>query len=604
MKKWIWSLLTAVLLAVAVVEIGTVTQVSAATEKTGTTADGFSYKILSKDGTIEITKYKGKKKKLVIPDKIDGKKVTQIGELILLGNKYVVSLEIPDSVKKIHENSFSFCKSLKSIKVGKNVEQLGEYDCLAVSNVESFDVSAKNRTYYSREGVLFKREKKEKILVQYPTGKKETFFEVPEDTTIINIRGISGDYLSTLIIPSGVKELIGNDDGELVGYSSWAGCTEIIVDEDNEYFYSKDGVLFDNENRLLIYPRKKSDTRYEVPDGTTLITSRSFMRSQYIEEIIIPDSVKWIGDSAFKMSPNLKSVDIATGIGEEAFWECEKLVHVTFREGVDIIQEQAFLGTALENVVLPESLKELESRAIAPENLKSLEIRSKNCSIEGSQGTVNKTVIYGYADSTAEKFAKEYGYQFKLIGSEETPGEDNSEGTITKNTIKLSKSTYTYDGKTKKPEVIVKDKFGNKIKKDCYKVSYKNNKNVGIATVKIQLERGYSGTIKTTFMIKPPKSSITKITVAEKGFQIQWKGVKPSQINGYEIQYSENKKFDTENSKKVIVNQRDAAKKKIGNLNAKQNYYVRIRSYKAVAKDGKTERIYSKWSDVKKVKTL
>ena len=537
---------------------------------------------------------------------------------ILCDNKTVESVEIPDSVKSIHEGAFSYNKALKSIKVGKNVNEIGDgygfYESVS-SKLERIEVSPKNKTYYSIDGVLYRKESGEKILLEYPKGKKDKIFSIPEDTTSVMFSAFHGEYLSTLKIPASVKKVLECNerlmDGEWVdtgeepvGLQSWAGCTEIIVDEKNENYYSKDGVLFNRENVLLTYPTKKADRKYEVPDGTKEIQINAFKDNRYMEEIIIPDSVRWIAGWAFREAVNLKSVDTSSSIGDEAFFLCEKLSHINLREGVGYIGEWAFGGTVLEHVVLPESLEELDREALSSRNLKTIEIRSKECQIQGIQGFVNKTVIYGYENSTAEKFAKEHGYQFKLIGSEETPGEDNSKGTITKNTIKLSKTSYTYDGKEKKPQVIVKDKFGNKIPPNCYKVSYKNNKKVGIATVKIQLTWDYTGTIKTNFTIKPPKSAIVKTTSLEKGILLHWKGVKPSQINGYEIQYSENKKFDAENTKKVIVNRKDAAKKKIGNLNAKQTYYVRIRSYKAVAKDGKTERIYSKWSDVKKVKTL
>lgn len=79
MKKWLFTVTTVLLMAVLVLGAG-VMEVSAA-EKAKTTSDGFSYKI-SKDNTVEITKYQGKKKKLKFPDKIKGKKVTKSGLML------------------------------------------------------------------------------------------------------------------------------------------------------------------------------------------------------------------------------------------------------------------------------------------------------------------------------------------------------------------------------------------------------------------------------------------------------------------------------------------------------------------------------------------
>lgn len=56
--------------------------------------------------------------------------------------------------------------------------------------------------------------------------------------------------------------------------------------------------------------------------------------------------------------------------------------------------------------------------------------------------------------------------------------------------VTLSKKTYTYNGKVKKPSVIVKDSNGTKLKKGTdYSITYaKGRKKVGKYTVKITLK--------------------------------------------------------------------------------------------------------------------
>jgi uncharacterized repeat protein (TIGR02543 family) len=78
---------------------------------------------------------------------------------------------------------------------------------------------------------------------------------------------------------------------------------------------------------------------------------------------------------------------------------------------------------------------------------------------------------------------------------------------IEKAKVSLSKSKYDYDGKTKKPTVTV-TLNGKKLVKDIdYKVTYKNNKNIGKATVTITGINGYKGTIKKTFTISEKKGA-------------------------------------------------------------------------------------------------
>ncbi|MBQ6845240.1 MAG: leucine-rich repeat protein [Agathobacter sp.] len=76
---------------------------------------------------------------------------------------------------------------------------------------------------------------------------------------------------------------------------------------------------------------------------------------------------------------------------------------------------------------------------------------------------------------------------------------------ISKAKVTLSKTSYKYDGKEKRPTVkIVLD--GKTLVKDTdYTVSYKNNKNIGKATVTVKGKGNYTGTISKTFTIKVEK---------------------------------------------------------------------------------------------------
>ncbi|MBQ7203217.1 MAG: hypothetical protein IJS03_04265 [Eubacterium sp.] len=76
---------------------------------------------------------------------------------------------------------------------------------------------------------------------------------------------------------------------------------------------------------------------------------------------------------------------------------------------------------------------------------------------------------------------------------------------IAKASLKLKKSTYTYNGKRKKPTVILKS--GNRtLKKGTdYTVSYKNNLNKGTATATVTAKGNYKGKRTIKFKIKAKK---------------------------------------------------------------------------------------------------
>ena len=603
-------------LIVFAVELGN-TEVSAAS-KTGTTPDGFSYKI-TKDNTVEITKYKGKKKKLVFPEKIKGKKVTKIGEWALEGNKYVTSVVIPDTVKTVERNSFYKCNRLETIKLGKNVSQfggdykmdLGSPVVLVEEKLKTFEVSPANKVYYAKDGVLFKKEKDEdRVLLICPPAKKGNSYLIPEGTTVVDLMAFEGSKFSSVTFPATVKWIVE------FGYESRRGCDSDIkkfqVDAANERYYAKEGVLFEKENErmyykygdaLIHYPSGKEDAFYQVPKEVGVIYSYAFSGNKFLQNVEIPDNVKYMEEGAFSQCEKLEKAFISGNVGENAFSMCKKLTEVELNANVTCIEESAFSYCSLNNLILPEGVKLVEIGAIDCETLRWVEFRNSECVIDGSYiGQANRTVIFGCPGSTAEEFAQKAGQEFRAIG--EPRPEENFPGTVTEDTIKLSQTSYMYDGKEKKPKVVVKDKFGNKVNKLFYKITYKNNKNVGEAVVRVKLTGPYAGIIQTTFVIIPPKSRITKLTSGKNDITLQWKGVKPSQITGYEIEFSTSDKFEKENTQTVQVNKRNAAKKQIKNLDSKKNYYVRIRSYKNIKREGKWERLYSKWSDKKKVKTL
>ena len=161
-------------------------------------------------------------------------------------------------------------------------------------------------------------------------------------------------------------------------------------------------------------------------------------------------------------------------------------------------------------------------------------------------------------------------------------------------TAKIAVKDQTYTGSALEPKVTVTI-GGDKLEKDIdYTVSYKKNKKVGLATVIITGKGEYSGTAEGTFQIKPVNVKSFSITAKKTKMTLKWK--QPSDINGYEIQYSLKKDFSKYTP--ITIKKAKTTEKQIWFLKKGRTYYVRIRTYKIV--DGK--KYYSFWSDVKKVK--
>lgn len=162
--------------------------------------------------------------------------------------------------------------------------------------------------------------------------------------------------------------------------------------------------------------------------------------------------------------------------------------------------------------------------------------------------------------------------------------------------ISLSKTKFTYNGKSQQPKVTVYDSASNVISPSNYIVSYeKSRKSVGTHKVKIKFKKNYSGTTYRSYEIRPKTPTLKSVSKLSRGFLVKWSKV--SSVSGYQIQYSTNKKFTR--SRIGTVEKKSATSVRVIRLSAKKKYYVRIRSFKYA--NGST--YYSSWSKTKNVTT-
>jgi len=163
--------------------------------------------------------------------------------------------------------------------------------------------------------------------------------------------------------------------------------------------------------------------------------------------------------------------------------------------------------------------------------------------------------------------------------------------------VKLSATTYTYNGKTKRPSVTVKDSAGKTISSSNYTVTYASGcKNVGKYKVTVKFKGNYSGTKTLYFKINPVKTTVSKLTPGKKSLKV-YITKKTGQVTGYQNQYSTSKTFKSSKTKTISGYKTTSAA--IKSLKAKKTYYVRVRTYKTVS----GAKYYSGWSAYKYTKT-
>ncbi|MGN1347740.1 MAG: fibronectin type III domain-containing protein, partial [Acutalibacteraceae bacterium] len=156
-------------------------------------------------------------------------------------------------------------------------------------------------------------------------------------------------------------------------------------------------------------------------------------------------------------------------------------------------------------------------------------------------------------------------------------GEVSKATTIYKvSSIKLSKTSYTYNGKVQKPTVTVKDSKGTTLKNGTdYTVSYASGcKNTGKYAVKITFKGNYSGTKTLYFNILPSKTSKLSASQTATSIKATWKTV--TGATGYKVTLY--------NAKGKAVKTVDTAKTTytFTKLSKGTTYKVRVTAYKTI----------------------
>jgi len=274
--------------------------------------------------------------------------VTSIGDCAFSDCTNLSSIIIPNGVKRIGVYAFDYCKNMTSITLPNSViwiEALAFAACTGLDSIKIPEnvISIGDDAFGTCTGLI-------SVII-------------PNSVTNIGRGAFSGcASLISIAIPDGVKNI-----GSLafaactnltsatisksvsnIGTGAFAGCTTLLsidVESENNSYASEDGVLFNkSKTTLLHYPAgKKTDT------------------------YVIPNSVTWIGQDAFRHCTNLTSAIISnsiTSIEDFTFDGCTSLASVIIPNGVTRIGSTAFCGcTSLTSVTIPNSVKKIESWA-------------------------------------------------------------------------------------------------------------------------------------------------------------------------------------------------------------------------------------------------
>lgn len=225
-------------------------------------------------GGITITGYTGPGGGVIIPTNINGLPVTDIGEEAFSGTYSLTSVSIPQGVTNIDEAAFQFCRNMTAIIIPCSVTNIGDYaflDCTGLTQVTLPDTLA----HLGGDAFL-------------NTGL--TNVTIP--ASVMSIGSSSSSYYY----------------GDVSAFQECHHLLAIVVDPQNQFFSSLNGVLFDKSREILLDHPCGILGSYQIPAGVTDIGLSAFNLNTNLTSITIPGSVTNFGPYAFEGTSNLTSI--------------------------------------------------------------------------------------------------------------------------------------------------------------------------------------------------------------------------------------------------------------------------------------------------------
>lgn len=329
----------------------------------------------------------------------DGKYALQtIGDDAFAYTSTMETFVIPEGVTTISKLAFAY-SGLKSVTIPSTVETIGESAFAASVNGGKgpseliFAVDAETK--------LAKIKEIGKSAFAYSTFSSVTF---PETDGEIQFGAVDKNGVRSALTFNGNKNLQKVHLSKSVTnitdvFTNCPNMAAFTVAEGHLNFSTAEGepILYNVEKTSLVYVcgQLKGNVAgetgtYKIAEGIESLVTDVFMEQNAIVKVIIPTTVKTIGNNAFKNCENLEAVVFEDGtaagktsqlvsIGESAFYGCTNLksINLPSNETFKTIEKNLFYRTSsLAAIELPEGITTISQHAFAYSGVEEITIPS------------------------------------------------------------------------------------------------------------------------------------------------------------------------------------------------------------------------------------
>ncbi len=340
----------------------------------------FTYSVT--DGEATITKIEPTSdNELIIPSSIGGYPVTTIGPRAAIGYiSKATSITVSEGITTIYETPFAGCIYAETLHLPASLTYMSP-TALGAGTWKNITVPEESTYLTVADGALLSEDKT--ILYKCFFNENETSYTVPSYVKKLSIYAFHGmDNLVSITLPEGLTTIGDSVFYECTNITSYhipasvtdigryaflfsSSAQSITVDENNNYYSSPDGNLYNKDGSVLIYTAG----------------------GKILGDYVIPEKVTYVESGAFQASNQCTSI--------------------TFHEKINEVNVSSFQNVSNADIYILNSSADFSYETLLP--------------------LFMGVTFHGFAGSTAETFAAENNIAFVVIdGEEENPEEDTT----------------------------------------------------------------------------------------------------------------------------------------------------------------------------------
>lgn len=257
-------------------------------------------------------------------------------------------INLPDNLKTIGQQAFSRCYSLTELILPPNLEKIEDYAFEGCINLQALYVppSVQEISAHAFDGL-----RTDFILFGFGGSTAEQYAEQYG----LTFKAINESDIYTYGIA---------DDGNLLSF--WDASQQAMSTELPSFYVSSE--LRGKMITSISYGESINSKAVYLPRYAEKVEKLTFYNNPYIHELYGFDSLKEIGSMAFLGCANLEKVSFREGlqlIDEYAFAEDKNLTEVSLPDTIVILGEGAFCGCNLSAIKIPASLATLPESCFA-----------------------------------------------------------------------------------------------------------------------------------------------------------------------------------------------------------------------------------------------